>query len=149
MGHGAWEWKPKWIGPLRVAVPRNFRTNIPRPPHPIAPYFPLSLIAHTLSLSQEHRFASHHISQTFCTWFNVTPRRKPHPQKSRTSLSASTSQLPFEPASICCVANFPAANGVTICHCYSRCFSWPTLKIEVLFGFYWEGPQMCIIRRSL
>lgn len=99
------EWKPKWIEALRVAVPRNFRTNILLTfPH-LFPAFPDS--SHFITQPGSHRIASHHISQTFCTWFNVTPRQRP----SRPWLGREPSllQLPFGAASICCVCQFSSS----------------------------------------
>lgn len=112
------EWKPKWIEALRVAVPRNFRTNILLTLPHLFPAFPDS--SHFITQPGSHRIASHHISQTFCTWFNVTPRQRPsRPWLGRTlfCFSFRSERLRFV-----AFANFPAANGVTICHCYSRCF---------------------------
>lgn len=79
-----WNGEPKWIEALRVAVPHNFRTNIPvaTPPRSRRLFLAFSafapLTAHTLSLSPELGAlrTSHHISQTFCTWFNVAAHRQ-------------------------------------------------------------------------
>jgi len=113
---GAWGMRPEMNWGPTCCCSTQFPDKYPNAPH-----FLLSLTAHTLSLSRAENNGSHRI--TFRRHFALDLMSPPGEGLRKVGLPLSPHhQFPLSPLRFVAFANFPAANGVTICHCYSRCF---------------------------